>query len=180
MDNYYFNFFLDLTLKIDILLYMSIFQNESLKDLLIEDINLAHNLRNYLSTLDFESIKKNQNENRREYIFLIISSALKDIISDALLPSISELFINYIECENKFHSREQIKHQIKILLRKESSNDITKIIIILKKLQYLIRKVEFKNIQFKVDLCKIERFFLSLIMRKYTDNLVKGHRRLKL
>jgi len=34
---------------------MSNLQNESLKDLLIEDITLAHNLRNYLSSLNFES-----------------------------------------------------------------------------------------------------------------------------
>ena len=158
---------------------MSILQNQSLKDLLIEDITLAHNLRNYLSSLDFESIKSVQNTNRREYIFLVISSALKGIIPDALLPNISELFINYIECENKFHSRDQIKHKIKMVLRKEYHNDITKFIIILKKIQYLIRKVEFDNVQFKVDLCRIERFFLTLIMRKYTDNLVRGHRRLK-
>ena len=179
MDNYFFNFFLDLTSKIAILLNMSIYQNKSLKDLLIEDITLAHNFRNYLSTLDFESIKRVQNSNRREYIFLIISSVLKGIIPDALLPNISELFINYVECENKFHSRDQIKNKIKILLRKESHNDITKFIIILKKIQYLIRKIEFDNVQFKVDLCRIERFFLTLIMRKYTDNLVRGHRRLK-
>jgi len=158
---------------------MSILQNRSLKDLLIEDITLAHNLRNYLSSLDFESIKNIQKTNRKEYIFLVISSALKGIIPDALLPNISELFINYVECENKFHSRDQIKQKIKMVLRKESHNDITKFIIILKKIQYLIRKVEFENVQFKVDLCRIERFFLTLIMRKYTDNLVRGHRRLK-
>jgi len=158
---------------------MSDLQNRSLKDLLIEDITLAHNLRNYLSSLDFESIKNVQHTKRKEYIFLVISSALKGIIPDALLPNISELFINYVECENKFHSRDQIKHKIKMVLRKESHNDITKFIIILKKIQYLIRKVEFENVQFKVDLCRIERFFLTLIMRKYTDNLVRGHRRLK-
>jgi hypothetical protein len=157
---------------------MSNLQNESLKDLLLEDITLAYNLRNYLSELDFESIKNIQNKNTKDYIFIIISSALKGIISDPLIPTISELFNSYIECENKFHTRDQIKHNIKMVLRKESHNDITKYIIILKKIQYLIRKIEFKNVQFKVDLCKIERFFLNLIMRKYTDNLVRGHRRL--
>jgi len=158
---------------------MSISQKESLKDQLIEDITLAHNLRNYLSELDFESLKSIQHTNRKEYIFLVISSALKGIIPDALISSISNLFNNYVECENKFHPRDQIKHNIKVLLRRESHNDITKYIIILKKIQYLIRKIEFENVQFKVDLCKIERFFLTLIMRNYTDNLVRGHRRLK-
>jgi len=158
---------------------MSILQNRSLKELLIEDIALANNYRNFLSSLDFESIKSVQNTNRREYIFSIISSAFKGIIPVGLLPKISELFINYLECENKFFSRDQIKNKIKMVLRKESHNDITKFIIILKKIQYLIRKVEFDNVQFKVDLCRIERFFLTLIMRKYTDNLVRGHRRLK-
>ena len=89
------------------------------------------------------------------------------------------LFLNYVECENKFHSRDQVKHKIKMVLMKESHNDITKYIIILKKIQYLLRKVEFENVQFKVDLCRIERFFLTLIMRKYTDNVVRGHRRFK-
>ena len=158
---------------------MSILQNESLKDQLLEDISLTHNLRNYLSELDFESIKKVQNGNRKEYVFLVISSALKGIISNSILLSISKLFIDYVECENKFHPRDQIKHKIKIVLSKESHNDITKYIIILKKIQYLIRKVEFENVQFKVDLCRIERLFLTLIMRKYTDNLVRGHRRFK-
>ncbi len=158
---------------------MSTLHNQSLKDQLIEDVSLAYNLRNYLSSIDFELIKTIQNKKRKDYIFLIISSALKGIISDALIPTISELFKSYVECENKFHTRDQLKHNIKMVLRKGSHNDINKYIIILKKIQYLIRKVEFENIQFKVDLCRIERLFLTLIMRKYTDNLVRGHRRLK-
>ncbi|MFX1339084.1 MAG: hypothetical protein ACFFDK_10780 [Promethearchaeota archaeon] len=157
---------------------MSNLQNESLKDQLLEDISLAHNLRNYLASLDFESIKNGQTVDRKNYLFLTITSAFKGVISDALLPNISELFIKYAECENKFHSREEIKHKIKIILKSESHNDISKFIIVLKKIQYLIRKVEFNNVQFKVDLCRIERFFLTLIMRSYTDNLVRGHRRL--
>ena len=91
---------------------MATIQNHSLKDQLIEDVTLAFNLRNYLSSLDFESIKRVQNASRKEYIFLVVSSAFKGIISDGILPQISKLFIEYVECENKFHSRDQIKHKI--------------------------------------------------------------------
>ena len=158
---------------------MSVFQNKSLENKIFEDLNLSNNSKNITSKISAEDILKIQDYNRKDYIQFILSSIFKEDIPAELLADFSALFFEYLECENKFFFRDKINTKLKILLNQKFHNNINKFSLILQKIQYIIRNVEFDNLQFKVDLCRIERFFMNLILRRYTDNLVRGHRRLK-
>ena len=158
---------------------MSVFQNKSLENKIFEDLNLSNNSKNITSKISAEDILKIQDYNRKDYIQFILSSIFKEDIPAELLADFSTLFFEYLECENKFFFRDKINTKLKILLNQKFHNNINKFSLILQKIQYIIRNVEFDNLQFKVDLCRIERFFMNLILRRYTDNLVRGHRRFK-
>ena len=158
---------------------MSVFQNKSLENKIFEDLNLSNNSKNITYKISAEDILKIQDYNRKDYIQFILSSIFKEDIPAELLADFSTLFFEYLECENKFFFRDKINTKLKILLNQKFHNNINKFSLILQKIQYIIRNVEFDNLQFKVDLCRIERFFMNLILRRYTDNLVRGHRRLK-
>ena len=175
MNNYLFECFFVLSFKNFFSLDMSVFQNKSLENKIFEDLNLSDNFKNFTSKLSTEDILINQDYNRKECIKFIFSTIFKE----DLPADFSALFFEYLECENKFFFRDKINTKLKMLLNQKFHNNINKFTLVLQEIQYIIRNVEFDNLQFKVDLCRIERFFMNLLLRKYTDNLVRGHRRLK-
>jgi hypothetical protein len=158
---------------------MSAFQNKSLQNKIFGDLNLSDNFKNFTSKLSTKNVLNIQDYNRKEYIKFIFSSIFKEDFPADLGADFSALFFEYLECENKFFFRDKINAKLKMLLHQKFHNDINKFSLVLQKIQYIINNIEFDNLQFKVDLCRIERFFMNLILRRYTDNLVRGHRRIK-
>ncbi|MFX0072993.1 MAG: hypothetical protein ACFFAO_18095 [Candidatus Hermodarchaeota archaeon] len=159
---------------------MSGFQNFSLSSFNYEDLEFSKSYRNFKLTLDPENITNIQKCVRNEYVPSIISVIFKGDISSQLTSHLSKYFMLYLDSENRFFHRDKIINKLKLILKQEFQDNINNYLISLKKIQYLIRYIEFDNYRLKNDLCRIERFFLNLIMRKYTDNLVRGHRKSKL
>ena len=179
MDNYLLECLLDLSFKNHFSLDMSSLQNKFLDNKLLEDSILSDEFKNFISKLSMEDFLNIQEYNRTDYIQFIFASLFKKDIPIEIITNFSALFFEYLECENKFFYRDKINTKLKTVLYQRFHYDIEKISFILQKIQYIIRNIEFNNLQFKMDLCRIERFFMNLILRRYTDNLVRGHRRLK-
>lgn len=158
---------------------MSTFQDKYLEGMSYEDLDLSENFKSFTSKFSAVDMVNVQNQNRQQYILPLFSVIFKDEISSQFIKIFSKLFIEFLECENKFFFRDKINTKLKTLLYQKFHNNINQYSYILQKIQYIIRNIEFSNLQFKVDLFRIERFFMKLILRKYTDNLVRGHRRFK-
>jgi hypothetical protein len=158
---------------------MTIFENSILNE--IKNINQKGNLSTNLGNSNFsnntESIVNNKSCTRDQYILSLVSIIFDGFISMHLLSDFSELFVNYLECENKFYYRDKITDKLYHLLQKIFHNDINKFSMALKRVQHVLKNGKFENPKFKNDLCRLERFFLNLILRKHVNNLVRGHRK---
>lgn len=153
---------------------MATFQNFSLKDQESEFSDVFKDSKSLIKPIDLNNFK---NRERKEYLPSIISSIFGMELSRELIPNLTRLFLLYLECENKHFYKDKITNNLKLILRESFHNDINKYLLSLRKIQHIIKNVDFENYKVKNDLCRLERFFLNTILRKYTDNLVRGHRR---
>jgi hypothetical protein len=152
-------------------------RDASFKGNLIDHVDESDDINNFKSIPDTKNLHHLQNNNREGYVFSIFSAIFRGDIPADLIKKFSNLFIKYLECENKFFYRNKINEELYILLSRAYHNDINKLTIILNKIQDIIKSVQDNNSQFKIDLFRIERFFMNLVLSKYTTNLLRGHRR---
>jgi len=152
-------------------------QDTSFKDNLIDGVDEPDDNKSFMSIPDTKNIHYLQDNNREGYVFSIFSTIFRGDIPADLINKFSKLFVEYLECENKFFYRNKINEELYILLNKAYQSDINKLTKILEKIQDIIRSVKDNNSQFKIDIFRIERFFMNLVLSNYTTNILRGHRR---